>query len=55
MPRRDAWTMEGVRQDDIELSHSATTADYDFIANARQDVERLVAEVERLQGLAAES
>ena len=32
---------------DIELS-GASDADYDFIANARQDIPRLVAEVEKL-------
>jgi hypothetical protein len=36
--------------EDIEMS-GATTADYDFIANARQDVPRLLAEVERLRAL----
>lgn len=36
------------RGDDIELS-GATTADQDFIAHARQDLPRLVAEVERLR------
>ncbi len=34
--------------DDIELS-GATTTDYDFIASAKQDVPRLVAEVRRLR------
>ncbi len=38
------------RGDDIELS-GATEADQDFIAHARQDVPRLVAEVRRLQNL----
>ena len=38
------------RRDDIELS-GASLADQDFIAHARQDVERLVAEVKRLRGL----
>ena len=38
------------RRDDIELS-GATVADQDFIASARTDVERLVAEVRRLRGL----
>ena len=36
------------RGEDIELS-SATKADQDFIAHARQDVPRLLAEVERLR------
>lgn len=36
--------------DDIELS-GATVADQDFIAHARQDVPRLVAEVRRLRKL----
>jgi len=34
--------------DDIELT-GATVADQDFIAGARQDVEALLAEVERLR------
>ena len=38
--------------DDIELS-GATPADYDFIAHARQDVLRLLAEVQRLEALLA--
>ena len=37
---------------DIELS-GASEADYDFIANARQDVPRLLREVRRLQALFA--
>ena len=36
--------------EDIELT-GATTSDQDFIANARQDVEKLLKEVERLQTL----
>ena len=36
------------RGDDIELS-GATIADQDFIAHARQDIPRLVAEVKRLR------
>ena len=36
------------RGEDIELS-GATVADQDFIAHARQDVPRLIAEVRRLQ------
>ena len=38
------------RSDDIELP-GATVADQDFIAAARQDVPRLVAEVRRLQAM----
>ncbi len=34
--------------DDIEL-HGATAADQDFIAHARQDIPRLIEEIERLQ------
>ena len=34
--------------DDIELS-GATDADYDFIANARQDIPRLLDEIHRLR------
>lgn len=36
--------------DDVELS-GATDFDQDFIAAARQDVSRLVAEIERLQSM----
>ena len=36
------------RGEDIELA-GATVADYDFIAHARQDVPRLLAEIERLR------
>jgi hypothetical protein len=36
------------RREDIELS-GATVADQDFIAHAREDVPRLVAEVRRLR------
>jgi hypothetical protein len=36
------------QQEDIYLT-GATTADQDFIAHARQDVPRLVAEIERLR------
>ena len=38
--------------DDIELS-GATVADQDFIASARQDIEILLNEIERLQKLLA--
>ncbi len=38
------------RGEDIELS-GATTADYDFIAHARQDVPVLIEEVRRLNAL----
>lgn len=40
----------GARGDDIELS-GASQADQDFIANARQDVPTLLAEVVRLRQL----
>ena len=44
-------TGEGeVRGDDIELS-GTTLADQDFIAHARQDIPRLLAEIQRLQNL----
>ncbi|WP_244571230.1 hypothetical protein [Mesorhizobium carmichaelinearum] len=44
-------TGEGAdRGEDIELS-GATVADQDFIAAARQDIPRLVAEVRRLRGI----
>lgn len=36
--------------EDIEMS-GATTADFEFIAHARQDVPRLLAEVQRLQAV----
>ncbi len=36
--------------DDIEMS-GATEADYDFIAHARQDIPKLLAEVRRLRAL----
>lgn len=42
------------RHDDLELS-GATTADFDFIAHARQDVPRLVSEVHRLRALLTKS
>ena len=35
---------------DIELT-GATEADYDFIANARQDIPKLLDEIERLKSL----
>jgi hypothetical protein len=38
------------RQDDIEL-HGATFDDYDFIAHARQDVPKLIAEIRRLKAI----
>jgi hypothetical protein len=42
-------TGEGdARDGDIELL-GATTADYDFIAHARQDIPRLLAEIVRLK------
>jgi hypothetical protein len=40
----------GHRGNDIELS-GATDADQDFIAHARQDIPRLLAEVRRLRDL----
>ena len=44
-------TGEGeVRGEDIELS-GATPADQDFIAHARQDIPRLLAEIQRLRNL----
>lgn len=44
-------TGEGLnRGNDIELS-GATTADQDFIAHARQDIPRLLAEIARLRKL----
>ena len=44
-------TGEGVeRGEDIETS-GATTADQDFMAAARQDIPRLIAEVRRLRAL----
>ena len=36
--------------DDLELS-GATAADFDFIAHAREDVPRLLAEVQRLRAV----
>lgn len=41
------------RGEDIELT-GATTADQDFIAHARQDIPRLLEEIERLKGLLSE-
>ena len=38
------------RQDDIEMT-GATVADQDFIAHAKQDAPRLIAEVRRLRHL----
>jgi hypothetical protein len=35
--------------EDIELSAGATVADHDFIAHARQDIPRLLAELARLR------
>lgn len=42
--------LTGARGNDIEL-YGATEADQDFIAHARQDVPRLIAEVRRLRSL----
>lgn len=41
---------EDDRSDDIEM-FGATNADQDFIANARQDIPKLITEIERLRGL----
>ena len=38
---------DGNRGEDIEMS-GATDADYDFIANARQDIPRLIKEIRAL-------
>lgn len=38
------------RREDIEMS-GATPADYDFVANARQDIPRLLGEIARLRAL----
>lgn len=46
----DIW--QAKRGEDLEII-GATIADLDFIANARQDIPMLVAEVERLQKLLA--
>ena len=44
-------TRKGVgRGEDIEMS-GGTTADYDFIAHARQDVPRMLEEIARLRKL----
>ena len=37
------------RDEDLEIS-GATEMDYEFIANARQDIPRLIAEIRRLRG-----
>ncbi len=39
---------EGSRGEDIEMT-GATDFDYDFIANARQDIPRLIAEIRELK------
>ena len=39
---------EGQRGEDIEMT-GATNDDYDFIANSRQDIPRLVNEIRRLR------
>jgi hypothetical protein len=45
--------LDGARHSDLYLStdpgEQVRTADYDFLANARQDVPRLLAEVRRLR------
>ena len=46
-----SFIMTGVeteRGNDIELN-GATESDYDFIANARQDIPKLIAEIRRLK------
>lgn len=46
-----SFIMTGIgeeRGEDIEM-YGATSADYDFIANAKQDVPRLIEEVKRLK------
>jgi hypothetical protein len=47
-------TGPGGSGEDIELT-GATRADQDFIANARQDVPRLIAEIRRLRGRTGQS
>lgn len=48
-------TGEGAnRGEDMEIS-GATTADYDFIAHARQDIPRLLDEIVRLRQLLRDS
>lgn len=44
----DIWQTK--RGEDFEIS-GATNADLDFIANARQDIPQLIAEIERLNKL----
>jgi hypothetical protein len=44
----DIWQTK--RGEDLEIS-GATSADLDFIANARQDIPVLIAEIERLNSL----
>lgn len=44
---------EGSRGSDIDLS-GATVADQDFIAGARQDIPRLLAEIDRLRAVLQE-
>lgn len=44
----DIWQTK--RGEDLEIS-GATNADLDFIANARQDIPALIAEIERLNKL----
>jgi hypothetical protein len=47
----DIW--QAKRGEDLEIS-GATNADLDFIANARQDIPALIAEIERLQNKTAQ-
>jgi hypothetical protein len=45
---------ESNRDEDLHLSgydQVVPTADYDFIANAREDIPHLLAEIERLKNL----
>ena len=38
-------------EEDIELHGGATPADYDFIASAREDIPKLLNEIERLKAI----
>lgn len=48
------FIMTGNGGEDFELSGGGTVADQDFIAHARQDIPRLLAEIERLRRNAGE-
>jgi len=50
----DNFILTGIENQDIELL-GASRADQDFIANARQDVPRLVAEVRHLKKIAEQA